>query len=267
MTQVRTAWMLAPAVLPVALLFAGGLALAAAEVSWAHLAALAHDREFWIALGFTAWVAGAATALSAVAGLLLALGLRRSAWVLQISVATPHLTMAVVLIQLAAPSGWIARILHIAPASFPVVLGDAWGAGIILGYVLKETPFIALMCAAVLARVGPEYEMAAQTLGAGRWQRLRYVTLPLVAPALVSSSLLVLAFVFGAFEMPYLLGRPYPAMLGVLAERRFASIDLADRPAAMAVALAMAAITASAAWLYVRLTRLLVGTEEPVIFG
>jgi putative spermidine/putrescine transport system permease protein len=190
---------------------------------------------------------------------------------LQIPIATPHLAMAVVLLNLISPSGLIARAVHhagliSAPAGFPALIADRFGAGIVLGYTLKETPFIALMCAAVLARTEREYEMVARTLGASAWQRFRHVTLPLAAPALVSASLVVMAFVFGAFEVPYLLGRPYPAMLGVLAQRRFASIDLADRAAAMAVAIVVSMLTAAVVWLYLRLSRIVIGTEEPTIF-
>jgi len=68
-------------------------------------------------------------------------------------------------------------------------------------------------------------QLAAATLGASAWQRFRYVTLPArVAPSVVSAALLVFAFIFGAFEVPYILGRPYPAMLGVVAQRRFLSV-------------------------------------------
>ena len=80
----------------------------------------------------------------------------------------------------------------------------------------------------VLLRVERDYDDVAKTLGASRWQRLRWVTLPLVAPALLSSSVIVLAFIFNAFEIPFLLGRPYPAMLSVVAQRRFLDIDLAQ---------------------------------------
>jgi putative spermidine/putrescine transport system permease protein len=69
---------------------------------------------------------------------------------------------------------------------------------------LKEAPFIALMILALLARLGDEYEQAARVLGASAWQRFRHVTLPLIAPAVVSSSLMVFAFIFGAFEVPFI---------------------------------------------------------------
>jgi putative spermidine/putrescine transport system permease protein len=131
--------------------------------------------------------------------------------------------------------------------------------------VLKEVPFIALMTLALLARLGDEYEQAARVLGASAWQRFRYVTLPLIAPAVVSSSLMVFAFILGAFEVPYILGRPYPAMLSVVAQQRYLDVNLAARPGAIALAMLSTLLTAALAWAYLRLTRALLGLERPFI--
>ena len=59
-----------------------------------------------------------------------------------------------------------------APLDFPVLVQDRYGFGIILAYVLKETPFIALMVLGVLVRLGDEYHSVARTLGASAWQRV-----------------------------------------------------------------------------------------------
>lgn len=281
---------LAPALLVIGGLFAGGLLLALAQslgyfapageqaFTLTHYRALLSDGEFLASLRLTLLLATAAAALSAAAGLALAVALRdlarRSAAInalLQVPLAVPHLAMAVALINFIAPSGLLARLAYGAglisvPADFPALVNDRYGVGIILAYVLKETPFIALMTLAALARVGDEYEQAARTLGASWWQRLRHVTLPLAAPAAVSASLVVFAFIFGAFEVPFILGRPYPAMLSVVAQRRYLSTDLADRPGAVAVAVVIALVTALLVWAYLRLARALVGVERPTIF-
>jgi putative spermidine/putrescine transport system permease protein len=121
------------------------------------------------------------------------------------------------------------------------------------------------MTLALLARLGEEYEQAARTLGASAWQRFRHVTLPLVAPAVVSSSLMAFAFIFGAFEVPFLLGRPFPAMISVVAQQRFLDVNLAARPGAIAVAVTSTLLTTALAWGYLRLTRALLGLERPFI--
>ncbi len=211
-------------------------------------------REFWPALGFSLWVSGASTLLSAAGALLLTLpAARRSAGAeargaaLNLSLAFPHLVWAVGLLLLLGQSGLLARGaaalgLIERPADFPVLVRDRYGIGIILGYVTKEIPFLALIVLAVLRAQPAGYDLAAENLGATRLQRLRYVTLPLVLPALAAGALLVFAFVLGAYEVPALLGVRYPRMLSVLALEFFTNPDLRSRAEGMAISLVMAAL-------------------------
>jgi hypothetical protein len=50
------------------------------------------------------------------------------------------------------------------------------------------------------------YKVIAENPDAGAWQRLRYVTFALVRPGLRAGSLLVFAFIFGAYEVPAIPG-------------------------------------------------------------
>lgn len=286
----RRALMLAPALIVIGVLFIGGLLLALVQslgyfaaigenaFTLEHYAALIHDEEFHRSLFLTFALSSIATIISAALGLMCAVSLRdvasRSRFasvLLQIPLAMPHLVIGVVLINLIASSGLVARLAFAlgvinTPADFPALTADAYGFGIIAAYVIKETPFITLMTLAVLVRTRDEYESIARTLGANCWQRFRYVTLPLVAPAVVSSALLVFAFIFGAFEIPFLLGRTYPAMLSVVAQRRFLSVDLSERPDAIAVAVCLAIISSALIYLYMRLARALVRLDSPTTF-
>jgi len=90
-------------------------------------------------------------------------------------------------------------------------------------------------------------------LGASYWQRLRHVTLPLVAPSVLAASVLVFAYTFGAYEVPFLLGQRYPSALPVLAYRRYVDTDLTARPEAMALSVLMALISAGLIAIYMRL--------------
>lgn len=214
----------------------------------------ARAEDFWRALGFSLWVSGASTLLSALLALTLAslVGqrLRRSTasiFVLNVNLAFPHLVWAIGLSLLLAQSGLLARLatavgLIDGPAAFPVLVRDPAGWGIIIDYVTKETPFLLLILLGILRSQPEGYDLVAANLGASRWQRLRYVTFPLVLPALVSGSLLVFAFVFGAFEVPAVLGVRFPRMLSVLALEFFLNPDLRSRAEGMAVGLIMAVI-------------------------
>ena len=281
--------LLAPASLVLLGLFSGGVFLAVVQstgffapigehaFTLTHYSAMLPNREFQLSLFLTITVAAISTVLSAAAGVGLALSVRRLAgrWPLlnalvQVPIAVPHIVMAVLLLNVISQSGLVARIAYAAgllatPNEFPVLVNDRYSIGIVAAYVLKESPFIAVVALAMLARIGGEYEALAATLGASRWQRFRYVTFPMLAPAVVSSSVIVFAFIFGAFEVPFLLGRPYPSMLGVVAQRRFTSIDLTERPDAIALSVLMSIITAACVWAYLKFTRVQIG-ERPTLF-
>lgn len=246
-----------PAVAVVLLLFGGGLAFAAVD-SFGHYARALREPEFIPSLRLTLNVALASTLLSAAAGFGIAVAVTDAArrsntmrTLLQIPIAAPHLTLAVAVILLAAPSGLVARLAFAAgliaePADVFLLVNDRFGAGIILVFLLKESFFLAAVCLPVLLRVQDDYHDLARTLGASRWQRLRYLVLPLVSPVLLAGSAVVFAFVFSAFEVPLLMGRPFPAMLGVVAQRKFTSAELTERPEAIALAMLTAAISAAA---------------------
>lgn len=212
-------------------------------------------REFWGSLGYSLWISLASTLVSSATALLIAVWLseRRGGsgnvdtLALNWNLAFPHLVWAVALLLFLSQSGLLARWaatfgLIQTPADFPVLVRERYGIGIILHYVSKEIPFLVLILLAVL-RVQPAgYNLVAENLGASRWQRLRYVTLPLVTPALLSGALLVFAFVFSSYEVPALLGVGYPRMLPVLALRFFNDPDLRSRADGMAISLMITTI-------------------------
>lgn len=217
-------------------------------------------------LGLTLRVGLVSTVLAATLGLATALVVRRAGralpglrLVLQGVLATPHLVGALGIALLLSPSGVLSRLaaaLGLVDSSrgFPALTQDAFGWGIIAEYAWKETPFLALVALASLSRLDG-LEQVARTLGAGPWQRLRHVTVPLVATPLAAGALLVLAFAMGSYEVPVLLGRPYPAALPVVALDAYRDVDLSSRPEAMVVALLVAALTLAVAGLYALLVR------------
>jgi putative spermidine/putrescine transport system permease protein len=132
----------------------------------------------------------------------------------------------------AASLGWISL-----PADFPVLVRDRFGIGIILSYLGKEIPFLTITILSVLRSQSVGYDVVAENLGASRWQRLRYVTIPQVTPALTAGALLVFGFIFSSYEVPALLGVGYPRALPVLALRFFLNPDLRARSEGMVISL------------------------------
>jgi putative spermidine/putrescine transport system permease protein len=260
--------LLAPALAVVLLLFGGGLALGVVQamgylpgaglgrLGFQHFAQVLTDPDFATSFALTFYVAGVSTVLAAGISMIAALALAslRSRWIhfiFQIPLTVPHLVVAVATLFLLAPAGLLSRAavalgLIAGPADFPLLINDNWGIGIILVYVWKEIPFITLMILAVLRNSGRDLLDVGRTLKAGPWQCFRHITLPIIFPALAAASLIVFAFTFGAFEVPYLLGRTYPMTLPVWAYKHYSDIDLLARPEGIAAGIVIALVVATA---------------------
>ncbi|MEO9137766.1 MAG: ABC transporter permease subunit [Jatrophihabitans sp.] len=263
----RITILLAPAGLVVGVFLVGGVGQALAQSfgyqpflsdwSWSADAyrALWHDPAVRASIWLTLRVAVLSTALSATFGTMAALAIHRVGrgrrivtGLFQGNLAVPHLVGALCMSLLLAQSGLLSRLstaigLTASPAAFPQLTQDGFGWGIVAEYVWKETPFIGVVALAALSRGVDELDTAARMLGARPWQRARYVLVPLVTPVVAAASALVLAFAVGSYEIPSLLGRPYPATLPVVALQYYRDTDLTLRPQAMAVAVLVAAFS------------------------
>jgi putative spermidine/putrescine transport system permease protein len=179
-------------------------------------------------------IATAATAVAAVVGLCVALAataaLRRSrllGGLAALTIPIPHVVGAAAIGLLLADAGLLSRVLGIDPASWPPLVGGRLWIAVVAEYAWKESAFIALVVAGVLASRAASYGETAALLGADRWARLRHVTLPLAAPALASTAAISFVYTVGSYEVAALLGRAHPEPLPVLSYRLFTSIDLA----------------------------------------
>jgi putative spermidine/putrescine transport system permease protein len=168
-------------------------------------------------------------------------------FIFQIPLTVPHLVIAVAMVFMLMPTGFFSRVAVTlgwidSSSKFPLLVNDRWAIGIILTYVWKEIPFITLMILAVLRRSGVELLEVGRTLKAARWQRFRFITLPTIFPSLGAACLIVFAFTFGAFEVPFLLGQTYPMMLPVWAYKNYSDVDLLARPEGIATGMIIAAV-------------------------
>ncbi|MGA4897194.1 ABC transporter permease [Streptomyces griseoincarnatus] len=266
--------------------FAGGALLLAARGSiadglgrgWslAAYAGLLQDPAFADSLLLSLKIATLSTVVSAALALAVVgavSGSRRGRAALETAaratLAVPHLLAAAAFALLLSGSGIISRLTHAAgwtdgPADFPALVAGSTPSAVLLTYVWKEAPFITIMLLAAYTPAVRDLENAIRTLGAGRLRRLRHVTLPLLAPALTEACLLVFAFTFAAYETPALLGATVPRALPVEAVELYRSVELADRPAALALAVVIGMVIALAALAAAAISRrLLLARTEP----
>lgn len=158
----------------------------------------------------------------------------------QVPLMTAHVLVVLFIVSLFSGSGLFARLLFAAGAidglgAFPSVVGDVSGWGIILTYLWKEIPFIAFCTIAIMSNVSGRYGEASLTLGASPLRSFFEITLPLCRPALTKAFLVVFAFAFGSYEVPYLLGPTLPKALPILAYLEFQNPDILNRSYAMAI--------------------------------
>lgn len=266
-------WLVLPAVSMIVLLFLGGIleglaqslgyfpAAGQLDVSLEAYTRLIGSADFWSSLGLTLRIAVISTVLSGIVGLGAAVGLvrlrkrfsSRCSRALQgafnFPLLVPHFVGAYLMVLLWMQSGWVSRMMYKLGLmdqihDFPVLINDPWGWGIILTYIWKEAPFIALMVYPVLVQIHSEWLEVARVFGANSWQYFREVLAPLLFPAWFSACLIVFAFTFSAFEVPYLLGVTYPKTLPVLAYTIHMDGGWSDLPVAMAINVLLAIGTA-----------------------
>jgi putative spermidine/putrescine transport system permease protein len=112
------------------------------------------------------------------------------------------------LLNFLGPTGWFNRVLiGVGLTDTPVRLtNNYWG--VFLSLVITGFPFAFLLVLSYLSGIDPTLERAAATLGAGRWQRFRRITLPLLAPGLATTFCLTFVLAFSVFPSAILVGDP-----------------------------------------------------------
>ena len=92
------------------------------------------------------------------------------------------------------------------------MLNDKFGWGVLAIQVWKNLPFQLLILASVLATIRTDIEDAARNLGAGPWQVLRHIILPLSMPGILIAVVLVFIMTFGDFAITRIAGPIYPIL-------------------------------------------------------
>ncbi len=159
--------------------------------------------------------------------------------VIQLPIIIPHVVVALLMINIFAQNGLMARIAYALgiiseQQQFPTIIYNVEGVGVILAYIWKELPFIVYFVVALMANINGNLGEAAVNLGAGKWRAFLKVTLPLCKNTILSGFLIIFVFALGAYEMPAILGSTLPRALPVLAYHQYMHPDLKNRPYAMA---------------------------------
>lgn len=206
------------------------------------------DKNFISSLKFSLYTSFVSSFISVIIGVILSYALIRDKKsklgnfenIYKVPIMVPHTIAALLVFILFTQSGLTARILHLLGLlgdmnDFPPLIFDKWGFGIIFAYLWKGIPFITLVTYDIMKKINNNYSKIAANLGANKLQTFWHILLPLTMPTITSAFVIIFAFSFGAFEIPYLLGPSNPKALPILSYIYYNSVNLADRPNAMVV--------------------------------
>lgn len=277
----KVVWLILPTVLVLVTLFVGGFLFGILQ-SVGYFSVIADEEQ---KIGFDAYfaafqnetvragiiltfrVAILSTVLSTVIALAISLMISRTKRfqstliaITQFNIPIPHVVAATGILLTFSQSGLVSRVTNHfgitdGTSDFPIITNDPFGYGIIMSYLWKEIPFMCVLILSALRGPVTNLDETAKTLGASYSYRLRKVILPYIFPAILSGTIIVFAFSFGSYEVPYLLGEPYPSTVSVVAYQLYTDRDLANRPTAMALATITSVVIGLLVYAYMKLTQ------------
>src|SRR5690606_5609444 len=145
----------------------------------------------------------------------------------------------IALTALYAPNGWLGRPLE-----------QWWGIkvaftplGIVMALIFIGLPFVVRTVQPVLEDIDKEFEEAAASLGAGRWQTIRRVVLPAIAPAVLTGFALAFARGVGEYGSVVFIAGNMPMFSEITPLLIVSKLEQYDYAAAAAIATVMMGIS------------------------
>ena len=208
------------------------LVMQLAEMSWSQYWEVVTNPQVVAAYKVTLLSAFVASIFNGVFGLLMAWILTRYRFpgrtlldaLMDLPFALPTAVAGLTLASLFSVNGFYGEWL----AKFDIKVTYTW-IGIAVAMAFTSIPFVVRTVQPVLEELGPEYEEAAETLGATRWQSFRKVVLPELSPALLAGVALSFTRSLGEFGAVIFIAEVTSLMI-------FVRLQEFDYPAASAIA-------------------------------
>ena len=236
------------------------------------------SKSFWDSLLFTSRMA----VVSSTVSLLISVGIiyiiyinmerkfvkeERFQKIVESPLLVPYLIASYLILILFMQSGTISKLMVALGiiedySKFPILTNDRRGIGIMIAYIWKTTPFIVMMAIPVLKRVKSKWDSLAHIFNVGKTRFFFEVALPLMGPSLLMSFFIILAYIFTAFEVPYMLGVTYPKALAVGAYEIYSRGSLDDRPSLMVINMIISFISLGSGVLVYIINKVFVGKNK-----
>ncbi|ANS44089.1 sulfate/thiosulfate ABC transporter permease CysT [Serratia inhibens] len=215
------------------------LVMQLAQMSLAQYWEVISNPQVVAAYKVTLLSAGVASLFNAVFGMLMAWILTRYRFpgrtlldgLIDLPFALPTAVAGLTLAGLFSTTGWYGQWL----AYFDIKVTFTW-LGIAVAMAFTSLPFVVRTVQPVLEELGPEYEEAAETLGATRWQSFRRVVIPELAPALLAGTAISFTRSLGEFGAVIFIAGNIAWKTEVTSLMIFVRLQEFDYPAASAIA-------------------------------
>jgi len=166
------------------------------------------------ALNLSLLIVAIVVPVNVVFGIVVALALARGRFhgrgllqaVVDLPFAVSPIVVGVALIMLWGVNGWFGGIES---TGVKVIFGLP---GMVLATIFVTLPFVVREVEPVLHEIGEEQEQAAATLGAGRWQTFRRITLPTIRWGLTYGVVLTVARALGEFGAVIMVSSGFPGV-------------------------------------------------------
>lgn len=187
-----------------------------------------------------------AACINVVFGLLLAWALVRYSFpgkrlvdaLVDLPFALPTAVTGITLATLYAKDGWIGQFLQ--PLGIHVAYTPL---GILLALTFIGVPFVVRTVQPILEDMDTEFEEAATSLGAHRWQTFRFVVLPVLWPALLTGFALAFARAVGEYGSVIFIAGNIPMVSEITPLMIISKLEQYDYNGATAIALIMLLIS------------------------
>ena len=188
----------------------------------------------------------------------------------------PHVTVAVGLLFLLQPSGWLIRL--ISPwltgwdrppvfGSMGAIVQDPYGIGLMIGLIAKEVPFLVLLVLAALSQINTRPLLTlGRSLGYGPMASWIYLIVPALWVRLRLPIVIVLVFSLSVVDMALVLTPSTASPLAVRLLWLYQDADLAMRFVASAAAVVQIAVVIFALLLGWILVKILSGFGRSLAF-
>jgi iron(III) transport system permease protein len=166
-----------------------------------------------------------------------------------LSYLSPPFLTAIAFVNLFSPNAGLVNMFMRDLAGIPALTFNIFTmSGLVLVTVLHTFPFVYLLTSTALQSVDASFEEAAQILGAGKWRTALTITGPLVAPAILSGTLIAFVNAIALFGSQAIIG--LPGRIVTLPTRIYALFDYPpEYGLASALSLIFVAITVAALYL------------------